>query len=84
MGIIAEALKPGKVVVQRPVIHCLICGRQIVSYYADSERYVGPASEGCLCLVGGYACPPCTREEQKLTALGYYGDDGVVSEETIY
>jgi len=53
-------------------VYCQICGRQIVSYQASTERYVGPASEGCLCLVNGYACPECTKEEQELEALGYY------------
>lgn len=51
---------------------CQICGRQIVSYSINSKHAVGPASDGCLCLVGGYACPPCTKEEQELESAGYY------------
>ena len=56
-------------------VYCQICGRQIVSYAADTSRYVGPASDGCLVLVGGYACPPCSEEERELEALGYYNDE---------
>ena len=55
--------------------YCQICGRQIVSYAADNPRYVGPASDGCLVLVGGYACPPCSKEERELEALDYYGSE---------
>lgn len=68
---VGERNTPMEVIQKVRKVYCKICGRQIVDYYADNERYVGPSSEGCLMLVQGYACPPCTREEQKLEELGY-------------
>ena len=53
-------------------IYCQICGRQIVSYEADDDKRIGPASDGCMALVNGCACPPCSKEEQELEAQGYY------------
>lgn len=44
---------------------CQCCGRQIVSYPADDQYTIGPASDGCLVLVNGYACPTCTEIEIK-------------------
>ena len=57
---------------EKEKVICQICGRQIVSYTVDNDRCIGPASDGCLRLVEGYACPPCSKEEKKLEDQGYY------------
>jgi len=44
---------------------CQCCGRQIVSRSVDDDKAIGPASLGCMRLVGGYACSTCTKAEQE-------------------